>query len=59
MAGKAVPDDTVCTLSQLLGHIVTLVDDELLIEDLEDLAALEIGSRHGGTDSIRVDSKGK
>lgn len=34
------PDNTVCTLAQLLGDIVLFVDDEILVEDLEDLAAL-------------------
>jgi hypothetical protein len=41
-----IPDDAVGTLAQLLGHIVPLVDNELLVEDLEDFAALQV--RHGG-----------
>jgi hypothetical protein len=43
---NGIPDDTVGTLAQFLGHIVPLVDNELLIEDLEHFAALEV--RHGG-----------
>jgi hypothetical protein len=31
---RALPDNAVCALAQLLGHIVALVDDELLVEDL-------------------------
>lgn len=38
-----LPDDAIGTLSQLLGHSVSLVDNEVLVEDLEDLASLEIG----------------
>jgi hypothetical protein len=41
-----VPDDAVGALAQLLCHIVPLVDDELLVEHLEHLAAGEVG--HGG-----------
>jgi hypothetical protein len=33
-ADRVLPDDTVCALSQLLGHIVALVNDEFLVEDL-------------------------
>ncbi len=36
------PYNAVSTLPKLLGNIVTLVNDEVLIEDLEDLTALEI-----------------
>jgi hypothetical protein len=32
-------DNAVGALAKLLGHIVALVDDEFLVEDLEDLAA--------------------
>lgn len=39
-------DNAVGALAQLLGHVVPLVDDKLLVEDLEDLAVREI--RHGG-----------
>lgn len=35
-----LPDDAIRTLTQLLGDIVVLVDDEVLVEDLEDLATL-------------------
>ena len=34
-------DDPVRSLSQLFGDGVALVDDEVLIENLEDLAALQ------------------
>lgn len=40
-----IPDDTISTLSQLLCDSVSLVHDEVLVEDLEDLAPLQIG--HG------------
>ena len=33
-AGRVLPDNAVCTLAQLLGDVVALVDDELLVEDL-------------------------
>jgi hypothetical protein len=42
---QRVPDNAVSTLAQLLGHSVSLVDNKVLVEDLEDLAALEIS--HG------------
>lgn len=42
----SLPDNAVGALAQLLCHIVPLVDDELLVEDLEDLAVREV--RHGG-----------
>lgn len=32
---RVVPDNAVGTLSQLLGYIVALVDDELLVEHLQ------------------------
>lgn len=35
-----IPDNTVCTLTQLLGDIVPLIHDEILVEHLEHLAAL-------------------
>jgi hypothetical protein len=35
-----VPNYPISTLTQLLGHIVSLVNDEVLVEDLEDLASL-------------------
>jgi hypothetical protein len=37
-----LPDDAVCALAKLFSDIVTLVNDEILIEHLEDLSALEI-----------------
>lgn len=37
-----VPDNSICPLTQLFGNIVTLVDDEVLVEDLEDLATLKV-----------------
>lgn len=36
----SIPDYAISTLPQLLGDIVALVDNELLVEDLEDLAPL-------------------
>ena len=35
-----LPNDAVCALAQLLGHIIALIDNEILVEDLEDLATL-------------------
>ena len=40
-----VPDDTICTLSELFRHCVPLIDNKILIEDLEDLTAAHVG--HG------------
>ena len=37
-----VPYYAISSLSQFLGYVVSLVNDEVLVEDLEDLAALEI-----------------
>lgn len=37
-----LPDNSVCTLSHLLGHIVPFVDNELLVEDLEGMASLKV-----------------
>lgn len=34
------PDDTISTLTQLLGDGITLVDDKVLVKDLEDFPAL-------------------
>lgn len=42
MKSVDIPNDSVCPLAKLFGHIVTLIDDEILIEYLEDLAALKI-----------------
>lgn len=38
-----LPDNSIGALTKLLGHSVALVDDEVLVEDLEDLAPGEIG----------------
>lgn len=48
-----LPNDTVSALSQLLCDIVLLVDNEVLVEDLEDLATLQIshGDGEGGKGS--------
>jgi hypothetical protein len=43
-----IPDNTICTLAKLFGHIVLLIDDEFLIEHLENLPSFEIGSGHCG-----------
>ena len=40
-----VPDNAISTLSKLLGDGVALVDNEVLVKDLEDLATREIS--HG------------
>jgi len=40
-------DDAVGALAQLFGDGVALVDDEVLVEDFEDFAALEGGVAHG------------
>ena len=37
-----LPDDTIGALSQFLGHSVPLIHNELLVKDLEHLAALKI-----------------
>lgn len=45
LAGLAIgggADNTICTLTQLFRHRVPLVDDELLVEDLERLASIEV-----------------
>ena len=47
-----VPDNPVCALAELLGHSIPLIDYEVLIEDLEDLAPLEV--RHSGNIQFRV-----
>lgn len=39
---ESVPYNAVGSLSKFFGDIVALIDDEVLIEDFEDLAALEI-----------------
>lgn len=37
-----LPHNSVRALAKLFGHIVALIDDEILIEYLEDLSALKI-----------------
>lgn len=37
-----VPYDTISSLPKLLCHIISLIDNEVLIEDLEDFAALKV-----------------
>ena len=39
---KCVPDYAISSLAKLLGNIVTFINDKVLVEDLEDLATLEI-----------------
>ena len=39
---KCLPDYAIGSLAKLLGNIVTFINDKVLVEDLEDLAALEI-----------------
>jgi len=36
-----IPDNAVCALAQLFCHCVSLIDNEVLAEDLEDLAPLK------------------
>lgn len=40
VGAQSLPDDAVGALAKLLGDGVSLVDDEVLVEDLEDLASL-------------------
>ena len=49
-----VPDNTISTLSQLLCDGVSLVDNEVLVEDLKDLPSLKI--RHG-VESLREEEE--
>jgi len=37
---QGIPDNTISTLSKLFRHSISLIDDEVLVEDLEDLSAL-------------------
>lgn len=39
---KGVPYNAVRSLSKLFGDVVALIDNEVLIENLEDFAALEV-----------------
>ena len=40
---KSLPDDAVGALAQLFGNRISLIDDEVLVKDLEDLASLQVG----------------
>lgn len=42
VSSRLLPDNAVCTLPELLGDIVALVDDELLVEHLEHFAPCEV-----------------
>lgn len=42
------PHNTVGALTKLLGHGISLIDNKILIEDLEDLASREV--RHDGVE---------
>src|SRR5690242_8951379 len=46
-AESPLPYDAVGALAELLGNGVPLVDDEVLVEDLEDLASLQIAHGDG------------
>ena len=37
-----LPYDTISALSQLLRHSISLVDDEVLVENLEDFSSLQV-----------------
>ena len=39
---NCLPDYAIGSLAKLLGNIVTFINDKVLVEDLENLAALEI-----------------
>ncbi len=39
---KCLPDYAIGSLAELFGNIITFIHDEVLVEDLEGLAALEI-----------------
>lgn len=45
--GRHVPNDAICTLTQLFCDSVSFVNDEVLVEDLEDLAARHVGHLAG------------
>lgn len=36
-----IPDNAVCALAQLFCHRISLIDNEVLVEDLEDLTPLK------------------
>ena len=47
-------DNTICSLAQLFGDGVSLVNDEILIEDFEDLAALQRRVTHADAPQLNV-----
>ena len=51
-------DDSVRALAELLGDSVALVDNEVLVEDLEDLAASKRRVTHGGGGVVVVFRRG-
>lgn len=46
-----LPDDTICTLTQLFRNCVSLIDHKILIEDLEHFAPTHVG--HGGSLDVK------
>ena len=42
------PDNTISSLTELLCDSVSLIDDEVLVEDLEDLSSLKVRHDVGG-----------
>lgn len=55
-----LPDNAVCALAQLLGDIVALIDDKVLVEDLEDLATLQVGhDKHSYKEENKKDGRKK
>ena len=50
---RNIPHDTISTLAKLLGYGISLVDDEVLVKNLEDLTSLQVahdemrGTRRG------------
>ena len=48
---QSLPDYAIGSLAKLLGNIVTFINDKVLVEDLEDLAALEISHVVGAATS--------
>lgn len=41
------PNNTISSLAELLGDSISLVDNEVLVEDLENLATLKISHGYG------------
>lgn len=48
-------DDAISTLPKLFGDGVPLVDDEVLVEHLEDLSALQCGVSHSEDEKLLSD----